>query len=157
MILHGDLHHENILYSTEHSWLAIDPKGLCGDPGYEVATFMLNQLPLNASRSTLRQVLARRVSIFSDELKMERQRLAKWSFCHAALSAAWSFEEGAEHKGTIFIAQVLEDLIREKLNPFGHTDVTDPTAYVRTLRRKSRETTDEEFLADLKRWEKIVS
>jgi len=54
-------------------------------------------------------------------------------------------------------AQVLEDLIREKLNPFGHTAVTDPTAYVRTLRRKSRETTDEEFLADLKRWEKIVS
>jgi len=111
VILHGDLHHENILYSTEHGWLAIDPKGLCGDPGYEVATFMLNQLPLNASRSTLRQVLARRVSIFSDELKMERQRLAKWSFCHAALSAAWSFEEGAEHKGTIFIAQVLEGLL----------------------------------------------
>ena len=54
-------------------------------------------------------------------------------------------------------AQVLEDLIREKFNPFGHTDVIDPTAYVRTLRRKSRETTDGEFLANLKRWEKIVS
>jgi hypothetical protein len=54
-------------------------------------------------------------------------------------------------------AQVLEDLIREKLNPFGHTDVADPTAYVRTLRCKSRELTDEAFLADLKRWEKVVS
>lgn len=54
-------------------------------------------------------------------------------------------------------AQVLEDLIRGKLNPFGHADVTDPTAYVRTLRRKSRESTDKEFLADLKRWEKLVS
>jgi len=54
-------------------------------------------------------------------------------------------------------AQVLEDLIREKLNPFGHTDVTDPTAYVRTLRRRSRKLTDEEFLADLKKWESIAS
>jgi hypothetical protein len=52
---------------------------------------------------------------------------------------------------------VLEDLIREKLNPFGHTDVADPTAYVRTLRCKSRELTGEAFLADLKRWEKVVS
>lgn len=32
--------------------------------------------------------------------------------------------------------------------------VTNPTAYVRTLRRKSRGMTDEEFLADLKKWEK---
>ena len=54
-------------------------------------------------------------------------------------------------------ARVLEDLIKEKLNPFGHTDVMDPTVYVRTLRRKSRKTTDKEFLADLKRWEKVTS
>lgn len=54
-------------------------------------------------------------------------------------------------------ARVLEDLVRQKLNPFGHTDVADPTAYVRTLRRKSRELTDEAFLADLKKWEKVAS
>ena len=54
-------------------------------------------------------------------------------------------------------ARVLEDLVREKLNPFGHTDVTDPTSYVRTLRHTSRKMTDEAFLADLKRWEKVVS
>jgi streptomycin 6-kinase len=29
--LHGDLHHDNVL-STPRGWLAIDPKGLCGDP-----------------------------------------------------------------------------------------------------------------------------
>lgn len=52
--------------------------------------------------------------------------------------------------------QILEEAIREKFNPFGHTDVLDPTAYVRTLRRKSRKMTDEEFLADIKRWEKVT-
>ena len=54
-------------------------------------------------------------------------------------------------------AQVLENLIREKLNPFGHTDVADSVAYVRTLRRESRKLADEEFLADLKKWERVAS
>jgi hypothetical protein len=54
-------------------------------------------------------------------------------------------------------ARVLEDLVRKKLNPFGYTDVSDPTTYVRTLRRKSRELTDEAFLTDLKKWENVVS
>jgi hypothetical protein len=53
--------------------------------------------------------------------------------------------------------RILEEAVREKLNPFGHTEVADPTAYVRTLRHKSRKMTDEEFLADIRRWEKLVS
>lgn len=110
VILHGDLHHENILYSDDQGWLAIDPKGVCGDPGYEVGTFMLNQLPENASPSDLREVLSRRFSIFSDELKIARQRLIDWAFCHAMLSAAWSLEEGGDYEKTILIANLLKDL-----------------------------------------------
>jgi len=53
-------------------------------------------------------------------------------------------------------AQILEEAVQEKFNPFGHTDITDPTAYVRALRRKSRKMTDEEFLANIKRWEKVT-
>lgn len=53
-------------------------------------------------------------------------------------------------------AQVIEEAVREKFNPFGYTDVTNPAVYVRTLRRKSRKMTDKEFLADIKRWEKLV-
>jgi hypothetical protein len=54
-------------------------------------------------------------------------------------------------------ARILEEAVQEKFNPFGHTDITDPTAYVRMLRRKSRKLTDGEFLADIKRWEKVTS
>ena len=54
-------------------------------------------------------------------------------------------------------ARVLEEAVLEKMNPFGHTDVIDPTAYVRNLRRKSQKMTDEEFLADIKRWERVSS
>jgi hypothetical protein len=54
-------------------------------------------------------------------------------------------------------SRVIEEAVREKFNPFGHTDITNPTAYVRALRRKSRGMTDQEFLADLKKWEKVTS
>ena len=109
-VLHGDLHHENILCSERDEWMAIDPKGICGDQGYEVGSFMLNQLPDGASEIVLREILKMRLSIFSDELKISHERLAGWAFCHAALSAVWSFEESAQWHDTIRVAQILEQL-----------------------------------------------
>ncbi len=38
VLLHGDLHHDNILQNGE-DWLVIDPKGVIGEPSYEVAAF----------------------------------------------------------------------------------------------------------------------
>jgi hypothetical protein len=64
---------------------------------------------------------------------------------------------GEARRRGVHPARILEEAVREKLNPFGHSDVIDPTAYVRALRRKSRQMTDEEFLADLKQWEKTRS
>jgi streptomycin 6-kinase len=110
VILHGDLHHANILFSDKRGWLAIDPKGISGDPGYEVGTFMLNQLPRSSSESATQEILNERLSIFSDELQISRARLARWAFCHAVLSALWDFEEEAEWGDTIRLAQMLQRL-----------------------------------------------
>jgi streptomycin 6-kinase len=113
VILHGDLHHENILYSQKGEWLAIDPKGICGDPGYEIGSFMLNQLPAGEPAATIEltmEILSRRLSIFSEELGIGIDRLARWAFCHAMLSALWDFEESAEWDRTIRLAQMLARL-----------------------------------------------
>ncbi len=42
VLLHGDLHHYNILSAGEDKWLAIDPKGVLGEPAYEVGALMRN-------------------------------------------------------------------------------------------------------------------
>lgn len=110
VVLHGDLHHANILFSERRGWLAIDPKGLCGDPGYEIGSFMLNQLPAGASEVVTLEILTGRLMIFSEELEIERERLARWAFCHAVLSALWDFEEQQEWHGTIRLARMLERL-----------------------------------------------
>jgi streptomycin 6-kinase len=112
VILHGDLHHANILFSAERGWLAIDPKGICGDPGYEVGPFMLNQLPAGASESATMKILKQRLAIFAGELGVHQRRLAEWSFCHAVLSAVWDFEESAEWHQTIKLALMLEQLAK---------------------------------------------
>ncbi len=110
VVIHGDLHHDNILFSAERGWVAIDPKGIVGDRGYEVASFMLNQLPIKAADSETMEILSRRLSIFSAQLNISRERLARWSFCHAVLSALWDFEESAEWDETIRLAQLFERL-----------------------------------------------
>lgn len=113
VLLHGDLHHENILWSAERGWLAIDPKGIVGDPGYEVGPFMLNQLPPGASEMETKEILMRKLGVFSDEFGLSRDRLARWVFCHAVLSAVWDFEEGADWGGTTQLAEILERLGEE--------------------------------------------
>ena len=110
VILHGDLHHGNILFSAKSGWVAIDPKGIAGDPGYEVSTFMLNGLPEEAADAEVREIFKRRLSIFSEELQIRRERLAGWAFYHAVLSALWSFEDSDEWDGTIRLAGILGQL-----------------------------------------------
>jgi len=109
-LLHGDLHHENILKSAERGWLAIDPKGVCGDPGYEIGPFMLNKLPLRAAAKQLSTVMTQRLSIFSRELGIDYERLALWSFCYAVLSAVWSYQDNMEFEGTLRLAEILWQL-----------------------------------------------
>lgn len=110
VILHGDLHHANILFSKRRGWLVIDPKGICGDPGYEVGPFMLNQLPKGRSDAATLEIFKQRLAIFSEELSISGKRLAQWSFCHAVLSALWDFEESADWRPTIKLAEMLSGI-----------------------------------------------
>ena len=48
-VLHGDLHPQNLLWAQDRGWVAIDPHGLVGDPGYDVGPLLIN--PWNADQS----------------------------------------------------------------------------------------------------------
>jgi hypothetical protein len=52
---------------------------------------------------------------------------------------------------------VLENLVRGKFNPYGHTDVDDSAAYVTALRKQSRKQSDDTFLAEIEAWQKSRS
>lgn len=64
--------------------------------------------------------------------------------------------KAAKRKG-VYPVTVLENLVREKFNPFGHTDVEDSAAYVAALRRQSRRQSDDAFLNEIEAWQKSRS
>ena len=64
--------------------------------------------------------------------------------------------KAARRRG-VYPVTLLEDLVREKFNPFGYTDVDDSAAYVTALRRRGRNQSDEAFLAEIEAWQKSRS
>ncbi|HEX8219168.1 MAG TPA: aminoglycoside phosphotransferase family protein, partial [Chloroflexia bacterium] len=110
-LLHGDLHHDNILAAEREPWLAIDPKGLIGEPAYEVGALMRNQLPQPLAGEHARRFLSRRLDQLAEELGLERARLHGWSLAQAVLSAWWSFEDhGHGWEPDIALAELLSGI-----------------------------------------------
>ncbi|UCG42529.1 MAG: phosphotransferase [candidate division WOR-3 bacterium] len=89
-LLHGDLHHGNMLSARREPWLAIDPQGVVGAPGYEVPPFVRNNLSGSADPARL---VGRRVCVLADELGLDRERVLNWARAEAVLSAWWHYED----------------------------------------------------------------
>ena len=89
ILLHGDLHHFNILRHGD-DWIAIDPKGILGDPSFEIASFMINPMPNPVDSETMRFRLTRFAELLGDPV----DRLWGWAFSFAVLSHLW--ERGAD-------------------------------------------------------------
>ncbi|HJQ30790.1 MAG TPA: aminoglycoside phosphotransferase family protein [Pyrinomonadaceae bacterium] len=96
VLLHGDLHHGNILAAAREPWLAIDPKGLVGEPAYEVGALLRNPLPQLLQWPQPVRASERRIAQLSEELGVERERVRGWGLAQAVLSAWWSVEDTGE-------------------------------------------------------------
>ena len=94
VLLHGDLHHENILAARRGPWLAVDPKGVVGEPAYEVGALLRNPIGQILAWPNLARVMERRISQLSDELGFKRERVRGWGLSQAMLAAVWSCEDG---------------------------------------------------------------
>ncbi|WP_217597720.1 aminoglycoside phosphotransferase family protein [Cohnella sp. GbtcB17] len=91
VLLHGDLHHENILLRGESQWAVIDPKGVVGDIHFETIQYLLNYEDRGGDRE---QVLHNRIAIMADRLDLDRRRIAMWGVARGVLDACWTIEDG---------------------------------------------------------------
>ena len=108
ILLHGDLHHGNILAAKRQLWLAIDPQGIAGDPAYEMGALLRNPFPQLPPPTDLARIQTRRVEQLAEVLGFDRERIFGWGIAQAILSAWWSIEDhgqGWEH--AIAYAQAL--------------------------------------------------
>jgi streptomycin 6-kinase len=109
-LLHADLHHFNILYGNEPGWVAIDPKGVIGDPSYEPAAFLFNPDPEVVLDRSIQQA---RVTMLADQLNLDAQRIVGWAFFQAVLGAWWTIEDGGRDWDiSIAAARVLSSLLK---------------------------------------------
>ncbi|MFH1086661.1 MAG: aminoglycoside phosphotransferase family protein [Chloroflexota bacterium] len=95
VLLHGDLHHENILSAGRAPWLAIDPKGVIGERAYEVGALLRNPWPRLLRWADLARTQRRRLNQLAEGLGLDRQRLLGWAIAQAVLSAWWCIEDSA--------------------------------------------------------------
>jgi streptomycin 6-kinase len=111
VLLHGDLHHDNILRAEREPWLVIDPKGVAGEREFEVGPLMYNPWQRILDWPDPRSILSRRLDILVEELGFERERLVGWGFVGSVLSMAWSLEDHSPQWNQIMpITDALYDL-----------------------------------------------
>lgn len=107
VLLHGDLHHENILDGGDSGFLAIDPKGVVGEAAYECGAFLLNPLPDILREDSIGFHLLR-IQQLADGMGADRRRVRNWAIAQAVLSAWWSYEDHGEGwEPAIRLAQIM--------------------------------------------------
>jgi streptomycin 6-kinase len=109
IVLHGDLHHENVLHSAR-GWLAIDPKGVIGERTYELANLLCNPQPHGAIVHRPERML-RLAMLYAERLGLDVGRILQFALAHAGLSAAWLLEDGLDASYRLRCADVLDRLV----------------------------------------------
>ncbi|KRW97628.1 aminoglycoside phosphotransferase family protein [Paracoccus sp. MKU1] len=95
-VLHGDLHHDNVLDFRPHGWRAIDPHGLFGERGFDFANIFTNPDLSDPSQPVATEPgrFARRLKVVAEAAGLDRRRLLQWILAWTGLSAAWFLEDG---------------------------------------------------------------
>ena len=102
-VLHGDIHHGNILDAGPRGWLAVDPKGLVGERGFDFANVFCNP---DFGVATSPGRLVRQVEIITEAACLDRYRLLAWIASWAALSVAWHIEDGEKPDTALAVAKI---------------------------------------------------
>ena len=107
-LLHGDLHHHNVLSDRARGWCAVDVKGVVGELEYELGAALRNPARRPDLFASL-DVVERRLDHFGLALGIDTSRARGWCFAQAVLSAIWSCEDGqpTEAEGALTLARAL--------------------------------------------------
>jgi streptomycin 6-kinase len=104
VVLHQDLHAENILRAEREPWLAIDPKPLVGDPAFDAASLLRDRRDELARQPDPARLIRWRLDALTDLLALDRERLRGWGVVHAL---AWASGNGDADRLLVACARLL--------------------------------------------------
>ncbi|MFI9204149.1 aminoglycoside phosphotransferase family protein [Streptomyces sp. NPDC053048] len=97
-LLHWDLHYENVLAplpgSDREPWLAIDPKPLVGDPGFDLLPAIGDRWDEVVATGDVERAVRRRFDLMTDALGLDRRRAACWTLARVLQDSLWDVEDG---------------------------------------------------------------
>jgi streptomycin 6-kinase len=96
-LLHWDLHFDNVLAGTREPWLAIDPKPLCGDPGFDLMPALHNRWEEVVASGDVARAVRRRFDLMVEVLGLQRERAAVWTVARALQNCLWDLADGSDH------------------------------------------------------------
>lgn len=109
VVLHGDIHHENVLDAGPRGWLVIDPKGLLGERTFDFVNILRDpdeEVALRPGR------FARQVDVIAEAAALDRTRLLQWTLAFTGLSAVWILDDGDEPRLDLAVARLASAALR---------------------------------------------
>lgn len=76
-LLHGDLHHQNILSTEREPFLAIDPKGIVGNIWFEISSFLNNPQSWLLKYPERKKIISCRLRQFGEAFEIKPEDLRK--------------------------------------------------------------------------------
>ncbi|MEU9995718.1 aminoglycoside phosphotransferase family protein [Streptomyces sp. NPDC050848] len=89
-LLHWDLHYDNILAAEREPWLAIDPKPLAGDPGFDLLPALTDLWDADPAAAGTRW----RFDLLTERLGLDRERARAWTLGRVLQNGLWNVADG---------------------------------------------------------------
>ncbi|MCE7009641.1 aminoglycoside phosphotransferase family protein [Kibdelosporangium philippinense] len=95
-LLHWDLQYDNVLAADREPWLAIDPKPLVGDPGFDIMPALDNRWDEMVATGDVTKAVLKRFDLMTEALGIDRERAAGWTLGRALQNSLWDVEDGED-------------------------------------------------------------
>ena len=116
MLLHGDLHQENILLNDNNHYCIVDPRGVIGDIVFDIPRFIINEFPrfmvneLDTSMDDFCAKFTHIIRVLSKRLNVPEYDLRRLTYVEMCLDSCWDAEDGKEaHMEDVLFAEKMMD------------------------------------------------
>jgi streptomycin 6-kinase len=93
VMLHGDLHFQNVLAADREPWLVIDPKPMAGDAHYEPAPMLWNRWDEAVATGDVRFALRRRFHTLVDAAGLDEELARDWVVVRMVYNMVWELDD----------------------------------------------------------------
>jgi len=93
VLMHGDLHYQNVLAAEREPWLVIDPKPMAGDAHYEVAPMLWNRWDEAVATGDVRREVRRRFHTIVDGAGLDEDRARDWVVVRELHNVLWNLQD----------------------------------------------------------------